>query len=93
MKYEKEAAKLLAAIKRIAANEYGAGALESYLTQHFPVWLERYANTPGGVVVRVVALFIFRGGWYMVLFLAAFAACPLAFVFIFLFILIWEVRK
>ena len=44
------AAQFIKAIKTIAQNPRGLENLESYLSYHFPAWIEKYANTPGGLV-------------------------------------------
>ena len=38
------------AIKKLAADEDHLNNFLSYLTQHFPEWLRKYANTPEGLV-------------------------------------------
>lgn len=42
----KAAADVIAAIKEIAQKPENLENLESYLTQHFAVWLKKYASTP-----------------------------------------------
>lgn len=49
------AAEFIKAIKTIAAKEENINNLECYLTHHFPVWLEKYANTPEGLVYELKA--------------------------------------
>lgn len=44
------AAEFIKAIKTIAAKEKNLDNLELYLTYHFPEWLNKFANTPGGIV-------------------------------------------
>lgn len=34
------------AIKELASNQKKLDNLESYLSKHFDIWMERYANTP-----------------------------------------------
>ena len=34
------------AIKELALNQKKLDNLESYLSKHFDIWMERYANTP-----------------------------------------------
>lgn len=46
IKFETEAKRFCAAIKKIAANENTLGNLELYLSFHFDEWLEKFANTP-----------------------------------------------
>lgn len=43
---EKAAAVFAAAIKTIADKPANLDNLESYLSHHFPEWLNRFANTP-----------------------------------------------
>lgn len=44
--YTAAAAQFCAAVKAIASKPENLENLESYLSQHFGVWLEKYANTP-----------------------------------------------
>ena len=37
------------AIKKIASNENNLNNLESYLSYHFDVWMEKFANSPSGL--------------------------------------------
>ena len=46
MKHEHVAKQFVAAIKTIAGKPENLENLECYLSMHFPVWLEKYANTP-----------------------------------------------
>ena len=48
--YEDLAIALGDAIKKLAADEDHLNNFLSYLTQHFPEWLRKYANTPEGRV-------------------------------------------
>jgi len=48
--YENEANALADAIKKLAANNDALNNFASYLSYHFPVWLERYGNTMEGLV-------------------------------------------
>ena len=48
--YQKEAALFIESIKTIAQKENNLDNLESYLSYHFDKWLEKWANTPGGIV-------------------------------------------
>lgn len=48
--YEDLALSLGDAIKRLASDEDHLNNFVSYLTQHFPEWLNKYANTPEGLV-------------------------------------------
>jgi hypothetical protein len=45
--YEEIATRLGEAIK--AMDEEHINNFVSYLTQHFPVWMEKYSNTPEGL--------------------------------------------
>ena len=44
--YESLASRFCKAIKTIAEKPENLANMESYLTYHFPEWLERFANTP-----------------------------------------------
>ena len=44
--YQEQAAAFCNAIRELAQNEFALDNLESYLSQHFAAWLEKYANTP-----------------------------------------------
>ena len=46
MKYERIAKQFVTAIKTIAEKPENLENLELYLSYHFPVWLEKFANTP-----------------------------------------------
>ncbi len=48
-KYENEAARLCAAIKKIAESESSIDNFENYLAIHFGAWLKKFAATPGGM--------------------------------------------
>ena len=48
--YEDLAMQLGEAIQKLANNEDALFNFESYLTQHFPEWCRKYANTPEGLV-------------------------------------------
>ena len=48
--YEDLALSLGDAIKKLASDEDHLNNFISYLTQHFPEWLQKYANTPEGLV-------------------------------------------
>lgn len=43
------AAMFVNAIKKLASNEDNLNNLESYLSHHFDVWMEKFANTPEGL--------------------------------------------
>lgn len=47
--FEKEAAMFCNAIRTFSENEDNLNNLESYLTYHFRVWIEKFANTPEGL--------------------------------------------
>lgn len=41
------------AIKELALNQKKLDNLESYLSKHFDIWMERYANTPEGIIYEL----------------------------------------
>lgn len=43
------------AIKRLAENPQSLENLQSYLSRHFPEWLERYANTPEKIAAEMLS--------------------------------------
>lgn len=43
------------AIKRLAENPQNLENLQSYLEQHFTIWLERYANTPENMAAEILS--------------------------------------
>lgn len=43
------------AIRKLAASPDNLNNLVSYLSQHFPEWLSKYANTPEGLVYELKA--------------------------------------
>ena len=45
-KHEQAAKTLVKAIQTIANKPQNLDNLESYLSMHFPEWLEKFANTP-----------------------------------------------
>lgn len=47
--YEQDAARFVEAIKALASNDTALENLECYLSHHFAVWLEKFANTPQGI--------------------------------------------
>lgn len=51
--YEKEAAEFCNAIKRIADNPDSLENLESYLSDHFQCWLEKFADTPENITAEL----------------------------------------
>lgn len=48
-KYDELAERFCKAIKALAEDEYAFENLESYLSYHFPVWMEKYAHDPEGL--------------------------------------------
>ena len=44
------AGEFIQAIKTISKKTENLENFELYLTYHFPEWLEKFANTPGGIV-------------------------------------------
>lgn len=46
MKYEAAAIQFIEAIKTIADKPENLVSLESYLSYHFPEWLQKHATTP-----------------------------------------------
>lgn len=47
--YKNEAHIVAEAIKALAKNEEALNDFEYYLSLHFAAWLEKFANTPGGM--------------------------------------------
>lgn len=47
--YDELAERFCAAIKALAEDEYALENLECYLSWHFPVWMEKFANDPEGL--------------------------------------------
>ena len=50
---ERLAHELIEAIKTMAAKPENLDNFESYLSHHFDVWMENYANTPENLVSEV----------------------------------------
>lgn len=48
-KYEEEARSITEAIKALAKDETALENFECYLSQHFEIWLSKFANTPSGM--------------------------------------------
>lgn len=46
MKYENEAKRFTNAIRALSDNEDALSNLECYLSQHFDIWLQKFASTP-----------------------------------------------
>ena len=44
------------AIKELALNQKKLDNLESYLSKHFDIWMERYANTPYDITYELKVL-------------------------------------
>ena len=53
--YEAEAHKVVEAIKTIASKPANLDNLESYLSQHFDKWLEKYGSTPDGLAEELAS--------------------------------------
>lgn len=49
MKPEYYAEQFIKAIQTIAAKPENLDNFETYLSHHFPEWLEKFANTPEGI--------------------------------------------
>ena len=49
------AAQFVQAIKTIATKPENLENLESYLSHHFPEWLQKYANTPETITAELRA--------------------------------------
>lgn len=47
---EQLAMQLASAIEKLASDPEHLNNFVSYLTAHFPVWIEKFANTPEGLV-------------------------------------------
>ena len=41
------------AIKELASNQKKLDNLENYLSEHFDIWMEKYANTPEGIIYEL----------------------------------------
>lgn len=52
---DKLAIEFIKAIKTIAQKENNLNNLECYLSHHFPVWLEKFANTPEKITAELKA--------------------------------------
>lgn len=53
MSNKENAALTVAAIRRFAENPEALENFESYLTQHYDIWLTKYANTPDGLTAEL----------------------------------------
>ena len=40
-------------IKELASNQKKLDNLENYLSEHFDIWMEKYANTPEGIIYEL----------------------------------------
>ena len=40
-------------IKELASNPKKLDNLENYLSKHFDIWIEKYANTPEGIIYEL----------------------------------------
>ena len=40
-------------IKELASNQKNLDELENYLSEHFDIWMEKYANTPSGIIYEL----------------------------------------
>lgn len=50
---KRAAAQFCEAIRTLASKPDNLDNLENYLSHHFPVWLEKYANTPEGLTAEM----------------------------------------
>ena len=41
------------AIKELASDTKKLDNLENYLSEHFDIWMEKYANTPYGIIYEL----------------------------------------
>lgn len=55
MKDRKTANEFIKVIKAIASKEENLENLESYLSHHFETWMQKYANTPEGLIYELRA--------------------------------------
>ncbi len=53
MSNKENAALIVAAIRHFAENPEALENFESYLTQHYDIWLTKYANTPDGLTAEL----------------------------------------
>lgn len=51
--FEELAERFVEAIKRIATKEENLENLQSYLSMHFEIWIERFARTPLAIVCEL----------------------------------------
>ena len=40
-------------IKELASNQKKLDNLENYLSEHFDIWMKKYANTPEGIIYEL----------------------------------------
>lgn len=52
-KHEQTAKQFCNAIREIASKSDNLENFESYLSMHFPEWLEKWANTPEGITAEM----------------------------------------
>jgi hypothetical protein len=52
-RYDALAERFCAAIKKLAGDEEHRNNLESYLSHHFPAWMEKYASYPEGLTAEL----------------------------------------
>lgn len=53
-RYKDQAAIVAAALRTFAERPENIDNFESYLSQHFEIWLEKYANTPENIAAELV---------------------------------------
>ena len=53
MSNKENAALTVAAIRHFAENPEALENFESYLSQHYDIWLTKYANTPDGLTAEL----------------------------------------
>lgn len=53
MKYENEAKRFTEAIRALVNNEDALDNLKYYLSMHFDVWMQKFANTPESITAEL----------------------------------------
>lgn len=53
MKYQNTAKRFAEAIVDLAKNEYALDNLELYLSNHFDVWMQKFASTPESITAEL----------------------------------------
>ena len=53
MKYENEAKRFTEAIRALAKNDDAIDNLKYYLSMHFDIWLQKFANTPESITAEL----------------------------------------